>query len=245
MKDSEHVLHGDPALGLLKILSNPIRKTIIQSLEGNSMNFSDVMRECGLNPNYDTGPFYYHLSRLIDSGLVEKADDEYGLTDMGSTASALINTLQRESEFLLETESIDGKNGEKGMNHIEARWLTQTEAQHGEYGILMGGPRKTPVKPKPHTVPEDRAKNKALWEWRDSLPKIEAPLQAVPALLGNVLGFEKDGIKLGSIHVRFNTGRQRGLARAIAMANVFSIHVLDQNCRRIGEARASVLRKMM
>ncbi len=92
----------DLALKMLKIVSNPIRKMTIQSLEATSMIFSDVMRACGLDPNRDTGPFYYHLSMLTDVGLLEKTNDKYQLTDLGHTVATLINTLQRESQFLQE-----------------------------------------------------------------------------------------------------------------------------------------------
>ncbi len=235
----------DLGLRVLKIVSNPIRKAIIQSLDGTSMIFSDVMRACGLNPNYDTGPFYYHLSMLMDAGLVEKIDSEYRLSDPGGIISTLICTLQRESEFLLKPKQKARKEGKKRMSKIEAKWLTQTEAQHGEYGILMGGPSKPPIKPKPQTPLEDRPKHKQMLEWRDSLPKLEIPVEAIPYLSGHVLGFEKEGIKLGSIHIRLSTGNERGTKRVITLANIMSINVVEQNCRRIGETRTSVLRQMI
>jgi hypothetical protein len=235
----------DLALRVLKIISNPIRKTIIQSLEGTSMIFSDVMRVCGLDPNFDTGPFYYHLSMLVDAGLVEKVDSEYLLTNLGSTTSTLISTLQRESEFLLEPKPNSGKGGDTTMSRIEAKWLTQAEAQHGEYSILIGGPSRPPIKPELQTTPGDKDKHMKMLEWRDSLPKMEVPAEAIPYLSGYVLGFEQEGVKLGSIHIRLSTGNERGTKRVITLANIMSINILEQNCRKIGETRASVIRQMI
>ena len=100
------------------------------------MIFSDVMRVCGLNPNHDTGPFFYHLSILSDAGIIEKIGSEYRLTSFGDTIASFIDSLRRESTFLLESEE-PKKGGEPRMGKIEAKWLTQPEARHGEYGILL------------------------------------------------------------------------------------------------------------
>lgn len=231
----------DLTIRVLKIVSNPVRKAILQSLERTSLRFSDVMRACGLDPNHDTGPFFYHLSLLTDAGLVEKKDSEYRLTDLGGMGTTLINTLQRETKFLLEQEPIPQKGGGR-MNNIQAKWLTKTEAQHGEYGILVGGPRRPPTGPEPSAEPEDKPRHRELLAWRDSLPKIEIPAEV---LSGHVLGFEKDGVKLGSIHVRFTTGSEVGTTRVISLAQILSINVLGQNCQRIRKTRTSVVRQMM
>ncbi len=232
----------DLTLRVLKIVSNPIRKAILQSLEESSMIFSDVMRACGLNPNHDTGPFFYHLSLLTDAGLVEKRESEYSLTCLGSTVTTLINTLQRETEFLLGQEPMPERGGGKRMSDIQARWLGKTEAQHGEYGILLGGPRRPSAGPEASAKPEDKHKHKELVEWRESLPKIEIPVEVSS---GHVLGFEKDGFKLGCIHVRFTTGSEIGTTRVVSLAQILSINVLGGNCQRIRSGRASVIRQMM
>ncbi len=101
------------------------------------------------------------------------------------------------------------------MSNIDARWLTQPEAQHGEYGILLGGPRRPSVKPEPTAAPEDKHRHSRLWAWVESLPRIEMPAQVFS---GYVLGFEEEGVKLGSIHVRFATSSEAGTQKVMALA---------------------------
>lgn len=236
----------DLALRVLKIVSNPIRKSIIESLEETPMIFSDIMRACGLDPNHDTGPFYYHLSILIDAGLVEKGESQYHLTSLGGTVATLIGTLQRESGFLLEHEPLAERKGGKRLDKIEAKWLTQAEVQHGDYGFMMGGPRRPPREPEPSTSPEDIPTHREMLAWKESLPKIEVPKKVLSDLFGvHVLGFEREGVKLGSMHVTFSTGSEVGTERVVSLAKIRSIHVLSRNCREVGETRASVLRRMM
>lgn len=112
----------DGTNGVLQIISNPIRKSAIKSLKGNSMVFSEVMRACGLNPNYDSGPFYYHLSVLLDSNIVEKRSNKYQLTQFGNTIADFIGTLQRESAFLLKANEPQG--GER-MEKTQSKRLGQ------------------------------------------------------------------------------------------------------------------------
>ncbi len=233
----------DQALRILKIVSNPIRKSIIQSLRGTSMIFSDIMRACGLNPNHDTGPFFYHLSMLSGAGMVEKKGNEYRLTSFGNTIAAFVESLHRESRFLLDSEEPEKGSGRR-LGDIQAHWLAQQEAGHGEYGILWGGPRRPPLKPEetPYAAPEDKPKHEELWEWIESLPKLTSP----PAgFSGYVLGFEKNGVKLGSIHARLSTGSEIGTRKVIAIAKILTISVLSQGCKEIKETRASVIRQMM
>ncbi len=236
----------DLALRVLKIVSSPIRKSILQSLEEAPLIFSDIMRACDLDPNHDTGPFYYHLSILMDAGLVEKDEDRYRLTSLGVTVATLIGTLQRETGFLLEHKTSAERREGENMDGIEAKWLSQAEVQHGDYGFMMGGPRRPRIEPEPSTLPEDKPKHRAMLAWKESLPRIEVPEKVLSDLFGvHVLGFEREGVKLGSMHVTFSTGSEVGAERVISLAKIRSVHVLSRNCREIGETRASVLRLMV
>ncbi len=221
----------DSVTRILQIISNSVRRSIVHSLKGTSMMFSELMRESGLNPNYDTGPFYYHLSILLDSCIIEKKGDEYRLTTFGDTIASFIDSLQRESAFLLKTEKPKIR-GEKRMKEIEAKWLSQDDIKDGVYGIVAG-----PVEPRPDEVlPEDPQFN----NWQETLPMLEMPPRS---FFGHILGFEKDGAKLGSIHVRF-CYRRKPEARG-ATAQILGIYTVDNNYRKIGLTRSSLLQHMM
>jgi len=236
-------LPTDLVLRMLQITSNPIRKSTILSLKGTSMTFSDVMRACGLNPNCDTGPFFYHLSVLSDSGIVEKKGNDYQLTGLGRTIATLIDSLEREGAFLLKTDK-PREGGQREVEKITAKWLRQSEVRHGEYGILLGGPKKPSLKPEesPHAVPEDKPRLQDFGKWIESLPRLEIP---PPDFFGHILGFEKNGVKLGSMHIRLAIGARKGTERVMAIARILSIWVLADGYRQIGETKASALRQMM
>lgn len=99
--------YDDPTSQLLRSISNPIRRSIVQVLasEQESMAFSELMRECGLNPNFDAGHFSYHLSVLIDQNIVNKKENKYTFTELGLKLSNIIETLDKECEFFLKKEN--------------------------------------------------------------------------------------------------------------------------------------------
>jgi hypothetical protein len=197
------------------------------------MVFSDLMRACGLNPNSDTGTFSYHLSVLLDSNIIIRKDNEYQLTNFGNTISDIIDSLQRESAFLLKgVESNEG--GERMAEKIESKWLEQAYLG-GQYGLIMGPTQ--PHEPAPWEKkenPEDEVFDK----WERELPQLDVP---PPSFVGHVLGFEKDGIKLGSIHVRFSKKRIDGTRKA----EVRGVYTKDNDYRKAGITRSSMLRQMM
>ncbi len=95
---------------LLQTLGNEIRKAIITSLSVGqySLRFSDLMQASGLNPNYDTGQFNYHLNDLIERNIIMKDGNRYRLTQFGFKLAKLLQTMERECHFLLS-------GGEKGI----------------------------------------------------------------------------------------------------------------------------------
>jgi len=72
------------------------------------------MAFCGLNPNYDSGLFYYHLSELIERGIVEKEGGVYRLMNFGHSMHKVIKTLETERPALEEHE-------EKGPSPVNKR----------------------------------------------------------------------------------------------------------------------------
>jgi len=211
--------------------ANPIRMSIIQSLEDGPISFTEVMRASGLDPNFDTGPFTYHLSVLLDSRIVEKADNKYQLTSFGNTTANIIGSLERESRFLLKIDEVS-EGGERMSGKIESRWLGITDL-NGQYGLILG----VPLEQAPYAR-EERPEDEVFDGWEKTLPQLDMP---PPSYFGYVIGFEKNGIKLGSMHVRFSKKRLDG-TRTVEVLGMFTV---DNNYRKIGETRALALRQML
>jgi len=225
----------EAAIEILQTISNPIRCYLIRSLKGKTLAFSELMRACRLNPNYDTGTFSYHLSVLLDSNIILRKDNGYQLTKFGSTIAGFIDALQRESAFLLKTLE-PNKGGEGMAGKIESRWLGQADLS-GQYGLIMGPIETTPPVKTPYEI-EKGPEVEVFSKWERTLPQLDIP---PPSFVGHVLGFEKDGIKLGSIHVRFSKRRSDGTRRA----EVIGIYTKDNDYRKAGMVRSSMLRQMM
>jgi hypothetical protein len=83
----------DQQIEVLKAVAHPIRRGIISSLTYGQRAFSNLMLDCGLDPNSETGLFLYHLSKLVEGGFVEKGDGKYGLTQRGESTSRLLRSL--------------------------------------------------------------------------------------------------------------------------------------------------------
>jgi len=111
---------------VLKAISNPVRKSIVQSLGESSLSFSGLMRSCGLNPNHDTGPFGYHLSILVNLNIIEKIEDGYGLTEFGRRITRFMSTVEKESLLLLQTTLRD----EAKMKEKEAKKFALKDGRH-------------------------------------------------------------------------------------------------------------------
>ena len=81
---------------ILQGVSHQLRIKIIETLETQPKTFSGIMVSCGLDPNFDSGLFYYHLSELIERGIVEKDGDVYRLTDFGLVVLKVLKTVRTE-----------------------------------------------------------------------------------------------------------------------------------------------------
>jgi hypothetical protein len=196
------------------------------------MIYSEVMRTCGLDPNYDTGPFNYHISVLLDSNLIKKEQNRYQLTNLGEIIARFILTIQRECRFLLKTEK--EKEVKKQMEKIESKWLNQEDINKQEHGFIAG-PVKTPLVEKKEEYTQERQK---FYNLQKKIPQLEVP---PPSFFGHTIGYEKNAVKLGSIHLRFHVRS----ATNIATAQILGIYTVDNNYKKIGETRQSLLRKMM
>lgn len=85
-------------------VSAPLRFQILKLLHvHNSLGYSEIMSQMGLNPGRDAGKFAYHLRTLLKAGLseVDKDSKKYRLTTLGNT---MIGFSQEVEEHILREE---------------------------------------------------------------------------------------------------------------------------------------------
>ncbi len=120
MKREDNLQPAD-TVEVLQALGNPIRKPVVAALASRhaALKFSELMKASGLDPNFDTGQFMYHLSELIKRGIVLKDGECYGLSQFGYKLAKILDTVERECSFLLK-ERKDG-GGLKMENKFQIR----------------------------------------------------------------------------------------------------------------------------
>ncbi|MEM2089203.1 MAG: ArsR family transcriptional regulator [Thermoproteota archaeon] len=92
---------------IFKALGFPIRVEILKILEKNPLRYSELMRTVRLDRFNDAGKFAYHLSKLMENGLVEYKPENkiYSITMLGkdvlNLAMSLFESLRRKENILL------------------------------------------------------------------------------------------------------------------------------------------------
>jgi len=92
---------------IFKALGFPVRVEILKILEKNPLRYSELMKMVRLDRFNDAGRFAYHLSKLMENGLVEYRSDNkiYAITPLGkdvlNLAIALFESLRRKENILL------------------------------------------------------------------------------------------------------------------------------------------------
>jgi len=106
----------------LQILGNYIRKAIIESLYSNpgTKRFSELMQLSGLDPNSDSGHFFYHLQELLKNNYVKKESEGYSLTEKGFKLSKVLNAL-------IHGASLNLDNGENNLDVNQ--WMVKEQWQ--------------------------------------------------------------------------------------------------------------------
>lgn len=77
------------------------------------------MQLSGLNPNSDSGHFFYHLQALLKNNYVKKESGGYILTEKGLKLSKFLNTIYREGSHNLEN---DETNADTNQWMVEKQW---------------------------------------------------------------------------------------------------------------------------
>jgi DNA-binding transcriptional ArsR family regulator len=75
--------------GIVEPLSHEARFRMLKSLSVKSMTYTELSGITGL----DGGHLLYHLNKLVASGLVDKADGKYAISDKGMGIMELIKKL--------------------------------------------------------------------------------------------------------------------------------------------------------
>ena len=76
-------MSGSVLPSALKVISNSIRRVIIQLLSEEKMTYIELLSSIGLDFDRHRGWFNYHLDVLLDEGIVSKDQDHYVLTEFG------------------------------------------------------------------------------------------------------------------------------------------------------------------
>lgn len=111
-------LQSVDTVDVLQTLGNPIRKSVVAALasQHKALGFSELMEASRLDPNFDTGQFWYHILELTKRGIIVKDEDRYGLSQFGFKLAKILDTVERECSFLLqERKERGGRKMEDGF----------------------------------------------------------------------------------------------------------------------------------
>jgi DNA-binding HxlR family transcriptional regulator len=105
---------------ILQTIGNSVRKSVLTALASRhtALKFSELMEASGLDPNFDTGQFWYHLSELMSKGIIIKNEDRYGLSQFGYKLAKILDTVERECSFLLKEMKEEGDRETEGRFRI-------------------------------------------------------------------------------------------------------------------------------
>jgi DNA-binding HxlR family transcriptional regulator len=85
---------------VLKALSSSTRRTIMRQIsEKGSATYTEIMNVLNLDPSLMSGTFNYHLKELHESGLVERTNGEYRITDLGKRALILVDQVAKDTKI--------------------------------------------------------------------------------------------------------------------------------------------------
>lgn len=124
---------------LLQTLGNTVRKAIVNSLalSQHPLRFSDLMEASGLNPNFDTGQFNYHLNELSKKNIITKVGNKYGLTQFGFKLSKLLEVMERECSFLFSGAGTGGWSQEREVDKPPFRIRPYSDQDYEDVAKLL------------------------------------------------------------------------------------------------------------
>ncbi|MFW9910598.1 MAG: winged helix-turn-helix domain-containing protein [Candidatus Thorarchaeota archaeon] len=83
--------------GVLKAVSNHTRRSILRKIaERGKASYSEIMQILGFDPLVDSGTFNYHLKEIAEVGLIERAENEYRITELGKKVIILMDQIKQD-----------------------------------------------------------------------------------------------------------------------------------------------------
>ncbi|MHA2358466.1 MAG: winged helix-turn-helix domain-containing protein, partial [Candidatus Heimdallarchaeaceae archaeon] len=120
---------------IYKVVSNRIRRRMIQLLSQEKLTYLELLISTGLEPDRHHGWFDYHLKVLLDEGILTKEDDQYLLTNYGEGISRLLDSIKGESQRIFGREV--NRLKERIKMRSKAPIITMEEIVGGKMTIVL------------------------------------------------------------------------------------------------------------
>jgi DNA-binding HxlR family transcriptional regulator len=113
---------------ILICLSNDTRRQIIHELATKPRTYTQLMDKLNMIPDSQTGLLNYHLRKMRLAGVITRTRDGYRLTDLGTAASRIIDSLESQidtgagrEKMQIKVESyVEGSLSQRASNRAKA-----------------------------------------------------------------------------------------------------------------------------
>ncbi len=79
---------------ILEALASPIRIEMLKQLSKHDMNYTELIRSVGMNPQKDAGKFSYHLKKLLSSKLI-RINEKTKLYELSHSGRAMLDVIEQ------------------------------------------------------------------------------------------------------------------------------------------------------
>ncbi len=84
---------------ILEALASPIRIEMLKQLSKHDMNYTELIRSVGMNPQKDAGKFSYHLKKLLSSELI-KINEKTKLYELSHSGRTMLEVIEQAKKML-------------------------------------------------------------------------------------------------------------------------------------------------
>lgn len=78
---------------ILEALASPVRIEMLKQLSKHDMNYTDLIRSVGMNPQKDAGKFSYHLKKLLSSKLI-RINEKTKLYELSHSGRVMLEVIE-------------------------------------------------------------------------------------------------------------------------------------------------------